>query len=182
PRAELAQAVFQRLAPLVQLQRRRLLDRRLGQPLQQRLAKKDPAALTFLAEVQDLVVGDAAAPGDEVQGWVFVLELVPHDQAGFLKHVVGVGAVGQQGQDVGVETTLVLQEQAEEEFDLRRLAGLQVVEQAAAGRLGVGFTDHADLEMAQPQARQQTDGPAVVRVLPVDVDAATAFWKKKKKG
>src|SRR5262249_40566039 len=43
------------------------------------------------------------------------VELVPHDQAGLLEHVVGVGAVGQERQDVGVEAPLVLEEQAEEQ-------------------------------------------------------------------
>jgi len=48
------------------------------------------------------------------------VELVPHRQARLLQHVVGVGAVREQREDVRVEPSLVLEEQAEERLVLVR--------------------------------------------------------------
>src|SRR5262249_11570773 len=72
---------------------------------------------------------------------VVLVELVPQYQARFLEHVVGVGPVGQQRQDVGVQAALVLQEQAQKQLALR-LLGRVLARGSAAVRAALGTAGH----------------------------------------
>src|SRR5262249_11554533 len=48
-----------------------------------------------------------------IVGWVLLVELVPHNQAGFLENVLRIGPIRQEGQDIRVNPTLVLQEETD---------------------------------------------------------------------
>src|SRR5262249_54869823 len=141
--AQSLDAAGQGIATLVELKSRRMLDRRLSEALQHFLGEADTAALAFLDEVQHLEVGDTATPGGEIVRRVEFVELVPHDEARFLEHVIGIGAVGEQGQDVGIEAALGLQEQAEEQAALRW---------PRIPLNGVLFADHERLETIRRSA------------------------------
>ena len=55
---------------------------------------------------QHFVVGDAGGPGTEVAALAEILVFAPHYQIRGLEHVVGVVSVGQQLENVGVQTPL----------------------------------------------------------------------------
>src|SRR5262249_25096133 len=137
--------------------------------------EEDPAALELLAEVEDLEVGDAAAPGSEVVRRPLRVELVPHDQAGLLQHVVGIDAARQEGQDVGVQPPLRLQEQAAEEPALRRAPcwGPPLRRESRSGPAGGGGRG--------PGERARGDADAgVVAVFYLEVDAGAVFGRGKR--
>jgi hypothetical protein len=83
--------------------------------------------------VEHLVVRDLAAPREELGRRRGRVELVPHHDARLLQHVVGVGPVRDEREDVGVQPALVLEERSEEQLVLVR-----------GGRAcrGVGVLDH----------------------------------------
>src|SRR5262249_62275547 len=97
------------------------------------------------------------------------------DEAGLREDVVGVGAVWQQGQDVGVDAPLVLQEQAQEQPGLvhrrRPLAG----ERLGPNRGDPEGGDHASLRTASPRRR----GGERFCLSTREVDEGWENWKGK---
>jgi hypothetical protein len=83
----------------------------LGEPLDEQQAEPGAGPLRPLVVVEHLVVRDPPGPRQELGRRRLRVELVPHGEAGLLHDVVRVGAVRQQGEHVGVQPPLVLQEQ-----------------------------------------------------------------------
>ena len=77
--------------------------------------KSHPSRLRRL-EVHDFVVGNAQSPGEEVRARLEFVEPLPQHQACFLKEILRIVPIQQQGIDVGQHLTRVESEQTDEFF------------------------------------------------------------------
>ncbi len=80
-----------RFAACIELKRITLGRGGFREPFDEQLTEPRTGAVRFLVEVEDFVIRDPPRPEQERVEARSGVEFVPHGQAGFLQHVVGVG-------------------------------------------------------------------------------------------
>ena len=99
-------------------------------------AERVRVAFAFAQEVHRFEPRDAARPGDEVRAGLEAVELLPHDEACLLEHVLRVFHAADEREDVAEQLVLMLAEQLGELLARGRFRHQVFTEKGSRGRAG----------------------------------------------